>query len=104
MSFDFRVPYIEGFTNTSGGLRLMRTVQFTPERGDRPDAPNVAVVITDATSNKDQNLTIPEAFAAQAAGVAVFPIGFTNEMKVRKREILKIENGLPLTDQRGRGH
>ena len=82
----------------------MRTVQFTPERGDRPDAPNVAVVITDATSNKDQNLTIPEALAAQAAGVAVFTFGFTNEMKVRKREILKIENGLPLTDQRGRGH
>ena len=72
----------------------MRTVQFTPERGDRPDAPNVAVVITDATSNKDQNLTIPEALAAQAAGVAMFTIGFTNEMKVtkfsqRSRKILK---------------
>ena len=84
ISPDFRLPYIEGFTNTSGGLRLMRTVQFTPGLGDRPDAPNVAVVITDATSNKDQNLTIPEALAAQAAGVTMFTIGFTNEMKVTK--------------------
>ena len=60
----------------------MRTEQFTPLRGDRPDAPNVAVVITDATSNKDQEKTIPEALAAQAAGVVMFTVGFTDEMKV----------------------
>ena len=77
-----RLPYIEGFTNTSGGLRLMRTQQFTLERGDRPNAPNVAVVITDAASNTDQNKTIPEALAAQAAGVTMFTVGFTDEMKV----------------------
>ena len=85
MTHFFRIPYIEGFTNTSGGLRLMRTEQFTTQRGDRPDVPNVAIVITDATSNKDQNLTIPEALAAQRAGVTMFTVGFTEEMQVKEQ-------------------
>lgn len=63
----------------------MRTEQFTTQRGDRPDVPNVAIVITDATSNKDQNLTIPEALAAQRAGVTMFTVGFTEEMQVKEQ-------------------
>ena len=47
-----RTNYISGFTNTSGGLRLMYE-QFSFQHGDRPNIPNIAIVITDGNSNVD---------------------------------------------------
>ena len=48
-----RSAYIGGYTNTSGGLRAMMHDQFTFTHGDRPNVPNVAIVITDGHSNLD---------------------------------------------------
>ncbi len=56
--------------------------QFSYDHGDRPGIQNVAVVVTDAKSSRDQEKTIPEAMAAQAAGVKMFTVGFTDEMLV----------------------
>lgn len=55
--------------------RYMRQVMFTPSNGDRPNAPNVAVVVTDGASNRDQNLTIPNAVDAHRQGITMFAIG-----------------------------
>ncbi len=33
-------------TNTSGAMRTARQQMFLPEKGDRPNAPNIAIVIT----------------------------------------------------------
>ncbi|ESO10939.1 hypothetical protein HELRODRAFT_136819, partial [Helobdella robusta] len=40
------IPYTGGNTFTTGGIRLMRTQVFT-QSGDRPDASNLAIIITD---------------------------------------------------------
>ena len=41
------ITYLGGNKNTTGALRLMRTEIFNPANGDRPDVPDVAVLITD---------------------------------------------------------
>ena len=49
--------------------------------GDRPDALNIAIVITDGESTIDKERTIPEAEAARAAGITVFAIGIGADIK-----------------------
>ena len=72
--------YEGGKTNTSGGLRTMRTQVFGGTRGDRPDVRNVAIVITDGESTVDQNMTMREADLAKDEGVAIFVVGVTDRI------------------------
>jgi len=72
-------PYQGSYTNTSGALRLLRTDVFTLQNGDRPDVPNVCIIITDGLSNIDSNETIPEAVLDRASGVTIYSIGVTNQ-------------------------
>lgn len=74
------IEYIGGNTNTSGGLLLMRTEQFTAGNGDRESVPNIAIVITDGVSTFDRNRTIPEANAAKRDGVQIYSVGITTEI------------------------
>ena len=69
------MPYRYGSTNTADALKTMRTVMFTPENGDRPDIPNVAIVLTDGVSNINSRRTIPEAEQARAEGIHIYAIG-----------------------------
>lgn len=48
--------------------------------GDRDDALNVAVVITDGVPTIDPGNTIPEATRMKNAGVKVFVVGITNRI------------------------
>ena len=78
--------YLGENTNTSGGLRVMREQQFRPERGDRPNVENIAIVITDGRSTYDNESTIPEAVLSRAAGIQIFAVGVTasiDETEVR---------------------
>lgn len=43
--------YQGGRTNTGAAIEYMRNTMFTSGNGDRPDVPNVAIVITDGGSN-----------------------------------------------------
>ena len=43
--------YGKGTTNTAAALRHVRTRMLTPAAGDRPNVPNVVVVLTDGDSN-----------------------------------------------------
>ena len=72
------MKYGGGQTNTSGAIRVMHQQIFDGRLGDRADVPNVALVITDGESNRDQNLTLPEAERAKADGVTFFVVGVTN--------------------------
>ena len=45
------------------------------EHGDRSNAPNVAVLITDGPSNKDSWQTVPNAESARNASITIFVIG-----------------------------
>ena len=62
-------------TNTSGGIWVAQEFIFRETRGDRAEAPNVAVLLTDGESNRDTELTIPAAIAAKRAGMAMVVIG-----------------------------
>ena len=62
-----------GTTNTSDALNMMATM-FTVENGDRPDAPNFALVITDGRSN-NKTETYAAARAVKAMGVLVMVVG-----------------------------
>ena len=55
------IPYIYGSTNTADSLKVMREDIFNPARGDRPDAPNIAMILTDGVSNINSRRTISEA-------------------------------------------
>ena len=48
---------------------------FNRANGDRPNAPNVAIVLTDGVSNLNSERTIPEAIAAKKADIHMFVIG-----------------------------
>ena len=70
------IPYIFGSTNTADALMLMRTEMFTIANGDRPNADNVALLITDGVANFiNSQFTIPEADAAKADSIHIFGIG-----------------------------
>merc|ERR1712012_319529 len=40
-------PYVGSYTNTSGGIRTATYEQFISSRGDRGNANNIAIIITD---------------------------------------------------------
>lgn len=74
-----RIGYIGGAnTNTSGGLYIMRTEQFTVANGDRPAVQNIAIVVTDGSSTGNQELAILEAELARKQGIKVYSVGITN--------------------------
>lgn len=74
------LPYLGGDTHTAAGLDEMRINQFSAINGDRIDAANVAVVITDGASTINPNNTIPAAIAARAAGIRIIAVGITENV------------------------
>uniref|UniRef100_A0A0L8FLC0 VWFA domain-containing protein n=1 Tax=Octopus bimaculoides TaxID=37653 RepID=A0A0L8FLC0_OCTBM len=69
------IPYRYGSTNIAHAFRTMRTRMFTPENGDRPEARNIAFLITDGVSNIEHYQTIPQAELAHDANIHVYAIG-----------------------------
>ncbi|XP_053405497.1 matrilin-2-like [Mercenaria mercenaria] len=68
------IAYSGGGTATSDALKLMRTEGFDRER---PDAPDIAIVITDGLS-KYPKITRTQANLAKSEGITVFSIGIGN--------------------------
>jgi hypothetical protein len=73
-----QIGYMGGNTNTSGGIREMKDVQFTEANGDRPDVKNIAIIITDGKSTFDSDRTIPDANTAKSRGIQIYSVGITN--------------------------
>ena len=69
------IPYRYGSTNTADALNTMRTEMFTRANGDRPNVPNICIVVTDGVSNINSRRTIPEAEQARAEGIHIYAIG-----------------------------
>ena len=59
-------------TNTQDALRLANSRVFTYSRGDRPEAENVVVVITDGRSNVRAHETLRQASSLLRIHVARF--------------------------------
>ena len=75
-----RIQYSGELTNTSGAIRLANQEIFNVSRGDREEAVNMAIVITDGNSNREQNLTQTEVEKLQEEAW-VIAVGITNQVK-----------------------
>ena len=73
-------PYLGQTTNTPEALRVTRTQCFNPANGDRPNVPNLAIVVTDGVPYPDDRRTpaLNEARALRDTGAVVISIGITN--------------------------
>ncbi len=79
------INFTPGRTNTAIGLQTLRTQVFNSARGDRFDAPNIAIIITDGNSNINAQDTIPQAIKARVDGMHI--IVSTIENNVNNLEI-----------------
>ena len=77
--------YPDGWTNTADAFRTARTGIFG-QTGDRPDATNMAVVITDGIPTRNQAETLPEATNLQNSNVKTIAVGITNFIDVNTLE------------------
>ncbi|KAH9489252.1 von Willebrand factor A domain-containing protein 2 [Bulinus truncatus] len=69
------LKYEYGNTNTASGLKLARLSLFSTAKGNRPNAPDFLIVITDGLSNVNAEDTIPEAQLARKQGIHVIAVG-----------------------------
>ena len=65
-----QIQWKDQATNTSGGIAVMRDEMFTEENGDRAGVPNIAIIITDGASNRDEDRTVSQADDAREKGEA----------------------------------
>lgn len=70
------VTYRPGGSNTSHAIRLMHEMVFTESYGDRLGIPNIAVLLTDGTSDNTEK-TISAAARAKMDGIHIFGLGVT---------------------------
>ncbi|ESN96267.1 hypothetical protein HELRODRAFT_189175 [Helobdella robusta] len=73
--------FVEGSTNTAEAIRVARMEMFQPYNGDRLNAPNVLLLITDGQSNV-QNRTLDETRLAMNAGITILTIGIGSYVNV----------------------
>lgn len=72
-----RIAFIGGRTNTAAGIQYMKDQIFTEANGDRSDAPNYAIVLSDGNSNINQDQTITRAIQSRNQGITMiaFAVG-----------------------------
>jgi collagen type VI alpha len=81
-----RIAFIGNRTNTAAGIQYMMDQIFTTANGDRADAPNFAIVLSDGNSNINQQNTIPTAVQSRNKGITMiaFAVGTdTNLFELR---------------------
>lgn len=66
--------YTAGSTNTADALLALRTKVFNTA-ADRPEVPNVLLLITDGVSNENSHRTIYEAKRAKLDHIEIYTIG-----------------------------
>ena len=82
------IPYSYGSTNSADALLAMHAQMFVPGRGDRPDADNIAFMITDGVSNVNYRRTIPEADSAKQKGIEIYAIGRCHMSLIKRKSFV----------------
>jgi len=72
------MQYIGSYTNTSGALRTAAYEQFSSTHGDRSNAQNIVILITDGIPNLDVDYTVPDAETLRNLGTTIFVLGITD--------------------------
>ncbi|XP_052778428.1 uncharacterized protein LOC128215858 [Mya arenaria] len=80
------IPYVRGSTNTADAIENMFDVMFSPKYGDRPNVPNIAIVITDGLSD-DSESTMEAAELAKAEGIHIYAIAVGLKVSAELRAI-----------------
>ena len=75
-----QLPYLGGQTNTTAALNLLRGDVFQTSAGDRPSAPNVAVLVANGDSTLDRDRVSTEAAACRVAGIVVVVVAADRTM------------------------
>lgn len=65
---------IQGGTNTGAAIQNLRENVFIPAKGDRGDADNMAIIITDGRSNY-HDFTVQQADLAKQSGIHLVAVG-----------------------------
>ena len=86
-----RMTYMGNKTNTALGLEFMTRDHFSGYHGDRANAPNVAVVITDGASTLNAARTIPNAVQARENGITIIAVGITDLIDVDELRLMSSE-------------
>ena len=73
-----KTRYPGGGTNTAGALTTLVTTTFTPERGDRSDVPNTAIIFTDGESTVNEALLTKAIDDVRKSRANVLVVGITN--------------------------
>ena len=89
-----RINYDGGNTNTTGGLRTMRLQIFNPMYGDRPDVPNLCILITDGVPTREVEGLADEVNRVKSAGIRVIGIGVTSAVS---RDIFLVHKSRVIT-------
>ena len=84
-----------GYTNAKSALDMCRDLIFTNSNGDRADATNVVVLLTDGCSTVDNELTQPAAQSLKDAGVIFFAVAIGDVVDLAEMELLATNNDFP---------
>lgn len=85
-------------TNTPEAIRIARQECFNPDRGDRPDVQNLAIIITDGVSHPGY-LQMParrQAETLRSTGARMIAVGITDKIDP---EQLRLLSSLPQTER-----
>ncbi|CAH1773019.1 unnamed protein product, partial [Owenia fusiformis] len=86
------VNYMDGYTHTADGIAAAHKQMFLTRFGDRPDARNVAVLLTDGYHNINLAKTLPSAREAEQDGIYVVTIGVAIPNKREMTEIASLRD------------
>ncbi len=88
------MPWKDEETNTSGAIWYTHKHMFTEVNGDRPQAPNVAIVITDGESTRDANLTVQYAIDAKRNGITIVSVGIGSRVNLTELKMIASNESL----------
>ncbi|CAG2213738.1 COL6A [Mytilus edulis] len=69
-----KIPYLTGNTHTAEAINFVNNHMFIPSAGDRPDAQNILVVLTDGRSG-DPAKTLQEANRLKQRNTVIIAVG-----------------------------
>ena len=72
------IKYLKGRTNIADGLQTVRQEIFKSQRGDRINAPNIIILITDGIPNERIDDTTPQAVLLKKTGAYLLIVGVTD--------------------------
>ena len=85
--------YIYGNTDTAEAIRQTREDYFRKEKGDRPDARNMIVLVTDGLDNAHTIRRHAEAVKTKIAGIGLLPIGVNVHEKEELAKMTSWQSG-----------